>query len=72
MAMTYLERVDAWLRGFDLASERGTLRDDILPGLRITGFECRLTVAFAVEETRVVILRIFRTGRHGETDFEAY
>jgi toxin ParE1/3/4 len=69
VAMNYLERVESWLRSFDVASDRGTLRADIRPGLRIAGFERRLTVAFTVEEARVVILRVFRAGRHWEADF---
>jgi toxin ParE1/3/4 len=51
------------------ASERGRRRDDIRPGLRIIGFERRVTVAFAVEEERVVILRIFYGGRDWEVDW---
>ena len=45
--------------GLDLASERGTLRNDVREGLRIVGFERRGVVAFTVEEDRVMILRFF-------------
>lgn len=34
----YLDRIGAFLAGLDLAAERGTLRSDIRPDLRIVGF----------------------------------
>ena len=49
--------------GFDLAGERGHLREDIRPDLRIVGFEKRVTIAFTIIDNRVVILRIFYGGR---------
>ena len=63
-ALSYLERLEKYCRGFDLASERGRARDDIRPGLRIVGFERRVTIAFMVEEARVVILRLFYGGQN--------
>jgi toxin ParE1/3/4 len=69
-ALSYLERIEGYCRSFDVASERGTRRDDIRPGLRIVGFERRVTIAFTVEETRVVILRVFYGGRNWEDLFE--
>lgn len=68
-AFSYIERIEAYCRGFDVASERGTRREDIRPGLRIIGFERRVTIAFTVEETRVVILRVFYGGRNWEGMF---
>ena len=64
VADTYIERLKAFLRGFDLASERGTLRNDIRKGLRIIGFERRVTIAFNVTNTSVFILRIFWGGQN--------
>lgn len=43
--------------------ERGTRRDDIRPGLRTMGFERQATIAFAIEEDRVTILRVLYAGR---------
>jgi len=63
MAFGYVSRVEAWLAGFDIASERGARRDDIRPGLRTVGFERRLTAAFAIEGERVLILRVFYGGQ---------
>ena len=58
--VTFCER----LRTF---SNRGILRDDIRPGLRITSHRKRTAVAFAVEPARVVILGVFYGGQNYET-----
>jgi len=58
--------VRAFCERLDYASERGTRRDDIRPGLRIIGFEGRVTVAFMVEAERVVVLRLFDGGANWE------
>jgi toxin ParE1/3/4 len=63
VARAYVQRVEAWLATFDIAAERGTLRDDLQPGLRTIGFERRVTAAFTVEDARVVILRLFSGGQ---------
>lgn len=67
-AIAYIERLEATCLGFSAASERGHRRDDIREGLRITGFEKRVTIAFTVDETRVTILRLFYGGRDWEAD----
>jgi toxin ParE1/3/4 len=59
VASCYLDRVENYVLGFNTASERGQARDDIRPGLRIVGFERRITIAFQVEPGRVTILRFF-------------
>lgn len=69
VALGYLERVEAFCQGLSLASERGRLRADVRPGLRIIGFERRLTIAFVVGEESVTILRVFTAGRDWETSF---
>lgn len=66
VALSYIERIEAFCLGFSHVSERGTRRDDIRSGLRIVGFERRVTIAFAVNEERVTILRIFYGGRNWE------
>jgi toxin ParE1/3/4 len=68
VAMGYVERLEAWCLDFDLASERGRLREDIRPGLRIVGFERRVTVAFMVDDDRVTILRAFYGGQNWERE----
>lgn len=62
-----MRRVRTWLAGFDIASERGTLHDDIRLGLRVIGFERRVTAAFIVSDERVLILRLFCGGQEWGT-----
>ena len=62
-AIRYIDRLKAYCRGMGHASERGHKRDDIRPGLRIAGFQRRVTIAFTVTEARVTILRLFYGGR---------
>ena len=61
-ASRYEQRIRAFCEGLEFASERGTQRDEVRPGLRAIGFQKRVTVAFIVEAERVVILRIFYGG----------
>lgn len=63
VAMDYIGRIESFCAKFDIASERGTRRDDIRKGLRVVAFERRINVAFVVEDDRVVILRLFNGGR---------
>ena len=46
---------------------RGTLRNDIRPGLRITNYRKRTVIAFAVDAKQVSILGIYFGGQ----DFES-
>jgi toxin ParE1/3/4 len=65
-AYGYTERIRAFCAGFSTFPERGTRRDDLRSGLRITGFERRVTIAFHVTEELVVIDRILYGGRNAE------
>lgn len=67
--MGYLERVEVFLAGLSVGSERGHLRSDVRPGLRIVCFERRLTVAFTVGEDTVTVLRVFTAGRDWASSF---
>jgi toxin ParE1/3/4 len=64
VAITYIDRLERYCSRFDLASERGQARDDIRPGLRIIGFERRVTIAFMVTDHAVTILRLFYGGQN--------
>lgn len=66
-ARRYGGRLRSYCEGFAQFPERGMCRDDIRPGLRLIGFERRITIAFAVIDAEVVILRLLYGGR----DFEA-
>ncbi|HWA50567.1 MAG TPA: type II toxin-antitoxin system RelE/ParE family toxin [Dongiaceae bacterium] len=66
IAAGYIDRIEAACLALATFPERGTKRDDICPGLRTIGFERRATIAFRVEKSEVVIIRVF----YGGQDFE--
>ena len=66
IAFVYVQRLRAFCERLEYAAERGNRRDDLRAGLRIVGFERRVTVAFSVDETRVTILRLFYGGMDWE------
>lgn len=68
VAMRYIERIESYCSGFDLASQRGHMRDDIRTGLRVIGFERRVTIAFTVSDQAVTILRLFYGGQNWQDD----
>ena len=45
---------------------RGTRRDDVRPGLRITSYRKRVVVAFAIDADQVQIIGIFYGGQNYE------
>ncbi|WP_343044791.1 type II toxin-antitoxin system RelE/ParE family toxin [Allomesorhizobium camelthorni] len=65
-AQAYVNRIIGFLAGLDVFPERGTIREDIKPGLRIIGFERSACIAFLVEGDSVVILRVLYAGRQVE------
>jgi toxin ParE1/3/4 len=51
----YVGRIVAFCKVLTTFPMRETPRDDLLPGLRVTGFERRVTIAFVVTEAAVLI-----------------
>jgi toxin ParE1/3/4 len=66
-ADSYIGRIVAFCQGLATFPLRGMARDDLLPGLRTSGFERRVTIAFVVSAEAVLIEGIF----YGGQDFEA-
>ena len=62
----YIDRIEAACMALANFPERGTRRDDLVPGLRTIGFERRVTIAFRVLKNRVEVVTIAYGGR----DFE--
>ncbi|MGO4123312.1 type II toxin-antitoxin system RelE/ParE family toxin [Inquilinus sp. YAF38] len=62
-ALVYVERIEAWCRGLATFPERGRRRDDLLPGLRVAGFESRVAIAFHIAPGLVTLDRILYGGR---------
>jgi toxin ParE1/3/4 len=63
IASNYINRIEAACMALATFPERGTRRDDILPGLRTIGFERRATIAYRVLKTRVEIVTVAYGGR---------
>ena len=62
-AMAYIQRIEAYCRNFQHFPERGMKRDDLLPGLRVVGFERRVSIAFHVSAETVTFDRVLYGGR---------
>jgi len=62
-AFGYIERIEAYCRGFADFPERGVRRDDLFPGLRIVGFDRRIAIAFHLSPDTVTFDRILYGGR---------
>lgn len=71
IALGYIDRIEKHLNGFDVASERRARRDDVRPGLRVTGFERRVAIAFTADADRVTILRILYGGQGWEAGLKS-
>ncbi|HXV25217.1 MAG TPA: type II toxin-antitoxin system RelE/ParE family toxin [Alphaproteobacteria bacterium] len=68
-AAASIDRIEAACLALANFPERGTRRDDIRPGLRLVGFECCATIAFAVRKIEVVAVPILYGGREYQRAF---
>jgi plasmid stabilization system protein ParE len=68
-AARFVDGIVAYCESFETFPERGTRRDDLLPGLRVTSYRKSTTVAFRVDTNAqiVAIIGVF----HGGQDYEA-
>lgn len=71
IAGNYIEKIIEQCERLQTFPMRGTLRNDIRPGLRTFGFQRRVTIAFDVTVDMVTILGIFYGGQDFETAFES-
>ncbi len=69
IATRYTDAIIDFCYSLGMFPQRGTRRDDIRPGMRITNYRKRIVIAFAVDDgtQQVSILGIF----HGRQDYEA-
>jgi toxin ParE1/3/4 len=68
-ALRYLRRIRKACVSLELVAERGTQYPQFRPGLRIIGFERRVTIAFVVTPDEVRILRVFYGGQNWAAAF---
>ena len=62
-AHAYVDRIEAACRALDMFPERGAPRDDLLPGLRMLGFERRAAILYTVQGKEVSVLRVIYGGQ---------
>lgn len=67
IAEHYVSAILDYCEGMQTVPHRGTQRDDIRPGLRITHYKGRAIIAFAVEGEQVWIVGVF----YGGQDYES-
>jgi toxin ParE1/3/4 len=61
-ALNYLQRIQDFINGLDIAAERGTALDMVDPGLRSIPFES-VVLAVRVTETTATVARVFHHSR---------
>lgn len=69
VAEAYVQRITTFCNALSTFPNRGTLRDDVRPGVRTIGFERRVTVAFEVSDQTVLILHVLYGGRDLDAAF---
>lgn len=69
VAEAYVQRITTFCSSLSTFPNRGALRDDLRPGLRIIGFERRVTITFEVSDQAVLILRVLYGGRDLDAAF---
>jgi plasmid stabilization system protein ParE len=67
IAMAYTDGIVSYFESLSTFPQRGTQRDDVRPGLRITNYKKRAVIAFAVTTEEVLILGVFYGGQDYET-----
>ncbi|MGT2464608.1 type II toxin-antitoxin system RelE/ParE family toxin [Mesorhizobium atlanticum] len=64
VAWSFIAGIRNHCLGLSTFPQRGTERVEIMPGLRIIGYRRAVSIVFAVDGERVVILGIFYAGRN--------
>lgn len=67
IAERYISAIVTYCEGLRTFPHRGTRRDDIRPGLRITNYKGRAVIAFEVDAELVSIIGVFYGGQDYET-----
>lgn len=62
-ALAYIGRIEEACMGLETFPRRGKLLKGIRPGLRVLGFEHRVSIAFQVNPQVVTIFRVLYGGR---------
>ena len=71
IAESYTSSIITYCESLQNFPHRGTCRDDVRPGLRITNYKKRAVIAFAVDTKRVSIIGVFYGGQDDETALQS-
>ena len=63
----YVNAIIDYCESLEMFPMRGTQRDDVRPGLRVTNYKGRAVIAFTVDADRVSILGVFYGGQNYES-----
>lgn len=66
IAARYAEAIVSYCESLRSFPHRGTSRDDVRPGLRITNYRKRAVIAFDVDAEQVSIIGVFYGGQNYE------
>lgn len=67
IAQSYTDAIVTYCEGLSTSPHRGSSRDDIRPGMRITNYKGRCVIAFDVTAGTVSIIGVFYGGQDFET-----
>lgn len=67
-ADSFVSSIVAYCESFETFPERGTSRDDLRPGLRVIGYQRRVTIVFTLAVEEVAILGVYYGGQNYEAD----
>lgn len=70
IAARYTESIVSYCENLSTFPHRGTMRDDVRPGLRITHYKKRAVIAFDVEAGQVSIIGVFYGGQNYEATLQ--
>lgn len=66
----YIDRIEQACRLLENFPQRGTARDDLMPGLRTIAFERRAIIGYTSDPRRVTIQRVLYGGRDSGSAFD--
>lgn len=72
VALRYTNAIVSYCEGLSTFPHRGTRRDDIRPGLRVTNYKKRAVIAFNVDAKLVSIIGIYYGGQDFESDLNDF
>lgn len=70
IAARYTEAIVDYCESLQIFPHRGTRRDDVRPGLRVTHYRKRAVIAFVVDDLAVSIIGVFYGGQDYESSLQ--